>query len=411
MKIIKYNLFLLVFAMMFTTSCEDAIKEDVITEPNVIVEPEEPTEKPTGPDADSLLWQNRADAAYSSLLKIYWSEDLKRGYKNNEGNEDFNYWWQAHLLDAFVDYQTRKGTKDMTMVDKHLEALTAHHGADLINHFYDDMAWMSLSLIRAYKQSEDTKYLDIAKALWLDIQTGWNDNQGGGIAWKKDQLDYKNTPVNGPAAIIGYYLYQIEKKDEDLAFANKILKWLDDTLVDDEGNVADGINKDGDSKLSKDWQFTYNYGTYVGACVEAYKATEDETYITKAKLSADYAMKKLTKPATGILKSEGQGDGGLFKGIFLRYLKDLSSLEVLTKEEKETYTSFIKNNATSAWTKGRSDEVPFRFSTDWTKMTESTTDLSTQVSGVFLMDFTALIVKDEAIAKKAKEQENEESEE
>jgi predicted alpha-1,6-mannanase (GH76 family) len=335
------------------------------------------------------IWSQRADSAYSSLFQLYWSNDLNRGYKNELKEEDLNYWWQAHLLDALVDYQVRKGTKDMSLVDRHIQGVIKGNKGTILIDFYDDMEWMALALIRAYKHTNDLKYLNYAKELWTDIKTGWNSNHGGGIAWQKSQLDYKNTPANAPAAIIGYYLYQIQKNEADKQMADKIMQWLDSHLVSDSGRIADGMGREGGTKIDDAWQFTYNYGIYIGACLEAYKITKERKYLDKAILSANYAIKTLVQPSTNILKSEGQGDGGLFKGILFRYLYDLAMEKDLDTQLQNKYLDFIKANALSLWSKAKTSTYPFRFSSDWTKMEDKYTDLSTQLSAVIVLDLVS----------------------
>ncbi len=38
----------------------------------------------------------------------------------------------------------------------------------------------------------------------------------GGFAWKRTQLDYKNTPVNAPIIILALRLYQVEANERYL---------------------------------------------------------------------------------------------------------------------------------------------------------------------------------------------------
>jgi predicted alpha-1,6-mannanase (GH76 family) len=132
-----------------------------------------------------------------------------------------------------------------------------------------------LSTLRAYEATNDPDYLAAAGTLWTDIKTGVNDNQGGGIAWRKSQLDYKNTPANAPAIIFAARLYRLQKNEADLTLAKELYTWLKATLVDpSSGIVWDGINGNHDGQISKN-KFTYNQGTFIGAALELYNATGD----------------------------------------------------------------------------------------------------------------------------------------
>ena len=89
------------------------------------------------------------------------------------------------------------------------------------------------------------------------------------MAWKKDQLHYKNTPANAPAAIIAFRLYQRFGKKEDLEWGEKIFTWNRDQLMDPETCfVWDGMNREGDGKIDKEWKFTYCQGVMLGAALE-----------------------------------------------------------------------------------------------------------------------------------------------
>ena len=52
--------------------------------------------------------------------------------------------------------------------------------------------------------------------------------------------------------------------------------------------------------------------------MELYRITGERSYIGDAILAADYTLEHLTVEGD-ILQPEGTGDGGIFKGIFVRY--------------------------------------------------------------------------------------------
>jgi predicted alpha-1,6-mannanase (GH76 family) len=215
--------------------------------------------------------------------------------------------------------------------------------------------------------------MNAANILWTDIKTGKNDNQGGGIAWRKSQLDYKNTPANAPAIIFAARLYRLKKNAADLALAKELYTWLKGTLVDPSGIVWDGINGNHDGEISKN-KFTYNQGTFIGAALELYNVTGDAAYLADAVHTATATIKDLDISPGGLLKSEGQGDGGLFKGILVRYLTLLT----------------LKEDVAATFTKGIS-RPELMVSPDWKTKPSGTTDLTTQISGVTMMEAAALL--------------------
>ena len=58
------------------------------------------------------------------------------------------------------------------------------------------------------------------------FDTAWNDHMNGGFAWKRTQLDYKNTPVNAPIIILALRLYQVEANERYLTTSQQTLEWM-----------------------------------------------------------------------------------------------------------------------------------------------------------------------------------------
>jgi predicted alpha-1,6-mannanase (GH76 family) len=247
------------------------------------------------------------------------------------------------------------------------------------------MEWMAIGWLRAYMIDKDETYAETAKLLWEDIKTGWNDHVGGGIAWQKTQLDYKNTPANAPAAILAARLYQVFGKEEDLEWALKIYNWLKAVLVDPEtGFVWDGANRLSDGAIDKDWKFTYCQGVFIGAAVELYRITGDNSYLEDAIRTWNASIAEFTT----LLPAEGGGDAGLFKGIFVRYAGELA--EVM--DDGREVIEVLYSNASSLWNSA-SNRGEILFSKRWDESNEADIELSTQLSGVILLETAAALEK------------------
>ncbi|MFD0695869.1 glycoside hydrolase family 76 protein [Paenibacillus sp. GCM10027628] len=339
-------------------------------------------------------WGQRADLAQAGLMKQYWNEKLNLFDNlspcNDLCNEKFHYWWQAHGVDSLVDAYVRTGSIEYkSYLEKMHQGILDRNGGAFPNEFYDDMEWMALAWLRAYQATGDKTYKETAFLLWEDIKTGWNEEQGGGIAWRKPQLDYKNTPANAPAVILAARLYKQFGNADDLVWAKKIYAWQKANLVDpDTGFVWDGKNREGDGKIDKGWEFTYCQGVYIGAGVELYRATGENDYLADAVRTAQAAKNRLTSPTTGMLPSESNGDGGLFKGIFVRYLAELALEDPGQKESLD----LLFTNANSLWEYGRDGQRQM-FSKSWVSTPEPTEDLSVNLSGVMLLERMADLEK------------------
>ena len=349
-----------------------------------------------GGGADREVWAVRADEAGSELDLSFW--DDKRGMFNNASpcilqacTDPFNYWWQAHAADALLDrYERTKDGDVRKRVGELFDGIRDRNAGVWTNGYYDDMEWMALAWLRAYELLGDDKYKEAALELWADIRGGWNEEMGGGIAWRKEQLDYKNTPANAPAVILAARLYRNFSSQDDLEWALKIYDWQKHTLVDPEsGLVWDGINRTGDGAIDKDWKFTYGQGVFIGAAMELYEATDEEKYREDANKTADYVLDAMASPATGLLPNEGDGDGGLFKGVLVRYLTEWAVRE---PERGGQYGSLILTNAASLWDYGRTGEEA-RFGTSWAQPPETVVQLSSQLSGVMLIEQAAKLEK------------------
>lgn len=340
-------------------------------------------------------WTHMADSSFKSLNEMYWNADDALFYSTDKHDTSLNYWWQAHAIDARVDaYERTNDPAILNEIEAHLAGIEKRNDG-LINEYYDDMSWMGLALLRTYKNSSDEVYRESAVILWEDIQQGWNEHHGGGIAWNKNQPDYKNTPTSATASILGFRIYEVSEDEADLEFARKLIEWVDENLVDHAtGTVYDGIGRQGDDRIDKDWLFTYNHGVYIGACLEYYDATGDKKWFEKAIKAADYATSSLLMEGTGILQDEGQGDGGLFKGIFIRYLAQLATHPDIPEDKKEKYFDFVIENAKTLWAEGKSGDYPYRYNDNWTEAPAEGVDLSTQLSGHFLMEAAATLDKD-----------------
>ncbi|WP_277425550.1 glycoside hydrolase family 76 protein [Deinococcus psychrotolerans] len=302
-------------------------------------------------------------------------------------NAPYVYWWHAHTIDVLVDGLIRTNDPRYTQrIGEAFEGARTLNGGTLLHNWYDDMQWMALALLRAYEATGENRYLEGAQELWSDIQGGWNDHCGGGIAWKKDQLDYKNTPANAPAAILAARLYKVLGRAADLDWARRIYTWNKTHLVDiATGFVWDGMNRLGDGRLEDEWHFTYNQGAYLGAGLALFEATGEQTYLQDALRTADAALIRLIDAASGLLPYEGDGDGGLFKGIFVRYLALL--VQVVPRPD---LVAILQHNADVLWKAGRDLDTDL-MGLSWDERPQDRVSLSGQQSGLMLLEALATL--------------------
>jgi predicted alpha-1,6-mannanase (GH76 family) len=358
------------------------------------LEPEEDKATPgTGTSSYPFNWTAIADSSVTSLNDNFWNGAKYYNY-SSPADGQFHYWPQAHALDVLVDAFIRTSDNRYQMyMDEWFTGVKVKNGNTFINHYYDDMEWNALAMLRAYEATGDQKWLDASVELWVDIRGGWNEIMGGGIAWNKTLTGYKNTPANAPACILAARLYQETRTTAYLDWAKKIYDWQKSTLVDaGSGLVYDGINHDNDGKLQTDpgWSFAYNQGTFIGAAVELFNITKDQTHLQDAIRTADTFIVHPVMSPGGIMRSSDNGDGGLFNGIGVRYLTLLILHPDVSAATRENYVLYLKKNAETLWLKG-TERPKVVFNNDWTKLPGSTGYLTPQLSGCMLMEAMALL--------------------
>lgn len=336
------------------------------------------------------ILKEHCEKAQESLVKNFYSRE-EGTFVNHfplKETENWIYWWHAHTLDCVLDgYIRTKDEKYLTRFTEEYNGTFIKNGKTFLHNWYDDMEWMALAQLRIWDLTKNNIYKDQVLLLWEDIKTAWNDHMGGGMAWKKDQLDYKNTPANAPAAILAFRLYQRFHREDDFVWGEKILNWNIENLTDPEtGFVWDGINRLGDKKIDYDWKFTYNQGVMIGALVELYKINNSNKRIELAVKVAKASKKLLIH---GIIPYEGEDDCGLFKGILVRYLYDLIEVYPGLEEFKE----IILNNAQCVVEKGMNEKD--LIGGNWEIQETGCVDLAQHLSGIMLLETAAKLLSKE----------------
>ncbi len=331
-----------------------------------------------------------ADSMQAKTYSAYLSATGNYFVQNNTGNTTFNYWPNANMLDVLTDGYLR--TKSATYTQRMKTLLTGiktSNGGTYSNNFYDDMGWLGNASIRAYMVTNDADYLAAAQTIYTDIKIGVNNYAGGGVSWKKDQLTYKNIPSTANATILAARFYEVQNNASDLTLAKTLYSWMKTTLVDPStGLVWDGINRTGDNSIDKNYIFTYNQGAFIGAAVELYNSTKDQTYLADAVLTANNLVSDTRLVSAGLLKDEGQGDGGLFKGIAVRYLTVLIEQPDLDAASRARYETFLQTNAQYLYQVGIA-KPSYTVGSSWAQKPAGSVDLTTQLSGEMMMEAAA----------------------
>ncbi len=284
--------------------------------------------------------EDRAELLQSSLERYFgahgwllWRRPLRNWHPASlRDGKSLNYWWLAHAIEAKLDAYERTGSPArLEQAERIFRYVVRRNGRSLFNDYFDDMGWLGLAVLRLFDLSGSPAYLSAATSLWERIRSqGWNDTMGGGIAWRTQQLYYKNTPANGPFVILGARLHARTGSFEYLEWASRAFDWWERTLRRPDGFVEDGINRAQDGRVD-DWKFSYNQGLYMGACAELAAAAGGDPVSRASLLSRAFATELAGYDALardGVLVDGDGGDGGgdmaLFKGVWYRYAAQLA---------------------------------------------------------------------------------------
>ena len=303
-----------------------------------------------------------ADAAFNSLNKVYWDPGAKSFRKDEEGSKKADFWFAAQLWDTVMDQYDRTGSAEVKrQINEVYDGFIKQYPDWTTNKYNDDIMWWAIACTRAYKITNDERYLKKAKASFDFVHDNFLDDKfGGGLYWINERT-CKNSCINSPAVIAAVRLSVLLKDPTYLEKAKSLYAWQKKTLTDGNGKVFDNINHDKARQTTRIGRFslTYNQGTYIGAAVLLYQQTKDKTYLDDAIKTAQWTKDNLCITDQRILKSEGQGDGGAFKGIFVRYMKPL-----VYECGRTEFLPWMKANADAAWRNRRpADNI---MGHDWT---------------------------------------------
>lgn len=185
--------------------------------------------------------------------------------------------------------------------------------------YYDDNAWIVLAQVELYQLTHDRKYLARAIEIQRFVMTGEDQQLGGGLYWRENERQSKNTCSNAPGMVGALLLYQLTQDDQQLADAQRLYAWTCEKLQDPaDGLFWDALRLDG--KLDRR-KFTYNSAVMIRANALLYDITGDDKYRQEAVRIAQAAIKHWIDPESGAIR-----DAGHFAHMLLEALLDVGRL-------------------------------------------------------------------------------------
>ncbi|KAK5163714.1 uncharacterized protein LTR77_010387 [Saxophila tyrrhenica] len=272
-------------------------------------------------------------------------------------------WWQsASMIASLANFASLDRGNYFPMVNDIFETTLANAMSagiagsydTFFNDYYDDEGWWAMGWIRVYDLTGDAKYLDTARKIFTDMQTG-EDATCGGHWWSKKKdanVAIANEQYMAVAASLANRIPAQKSMYADIATGS--YDWfMGSGLINGDNTVTDHLNLATCEPEGNVW--SYNQGVIIGACLELNRLTSDGKYLDTASRIAHGAIDHLTGPK-GILTdfaSEAPMDitSAQFKGVFARNLRQLHSVA-----PDAAYVSFLQNNADTLWIQARQSD-------------------------------------------------------
>ncbi|WP_290048328.1 glycoside hydrolase family 76 protein [uncultured Muribaculum sp.] len=295
------------------------------------------------------------DAMLDGFLRQYY-HDAPVGHVLGGGG----WWGDAEMFETILDaFATTGDLRYKELFNELYLNFISRNGSDWSdNEYNDDITWMTLACLRAYKYFGTSAYLNIARDNFTRVYNRAHQPFGT-LIWKQSQ-DNKlgtNSCINCPATIAACYLGQLTGDKSWYTKALTIYAGQRKLLFNaNTGEVWDSRAWNSDGSMASDfnsWVSTYNQGTMLGAAVALYDYTKDDMFISDARKIYERSRDHLTNSDKIISVCQTiNGDLCGFKGILMRYVRAYAESQHL-----EEPMLWLEKNAWHAYQNGNSNGV------------------------------------------------------
>lgn len=218
----------------------------------------------------------------------------------------------------------------------------------------DDIGWFSLALIRGYRITGNSNFLNAAKyGFDMAFARGWDTQYNGGGIWEQQpdmtpagQTIDKEALSNNSLGKVATLIYMSTGDQSYLSKAEQIYDWVWHHIYNSTTGLVDaGIDRNNVVNTSAD---VYNQGTFVDYANYLYQITGNVNYYNDAKRSIDYVKNNMT--TNGIITNSA-GYLNTWADEFARGLGHF----VRDNRLWSTYYSWMVQNANAIWANRRTD--------------------------------------------------------
>jgi predicted alpha-1,6-mannanase (GH76 family) len=290
-----------------------------------------------------------------------------------------NWWNAANGTTVLVSYSKLSGSSEFRPVIANTFEHAPGKFPKFLNEYWDDEGWWALAWAGAYELTHESRYLDMADQIFVDMTKGWDDTCGGGIWWRKDKR-YKNAIANelflSVAARLADLTNDPKQKANYLDWAQREWKWFAGSgMINSDNLVNDGLDSACQNNHRTTW--TYNQGVILGGLSSLARQTGDAKILERAQSIATAAITRLVDK-DGILHDPCEparcgNDAVQFKGIFVR---NLATLNAAAPDDR--FRRFLQTNADRIWEAGGPDH---QFGVVWSAPSD-VKNAATQISAL-----------------------------
>lgn len=221
--------------------------------------------------------------------------------------------------------------------------------------FYDDNVWLGIDFTDIYLLTREAKYLQKAVLIWKFIESGTDDNLGGGIYWCEQKKGSKNTCSNAPGSVFALKLFEATKDSAYFTKGQRLYEWTKANLQDSTDYLYfDNISLSG--KIGKA-KFAYNSGQMMQSAALLYQLTGDKNYLVDAQNIAqachNYFFMDYTPEQGESFKLLKKGDIW-FTAVMLR-----GFIELYQADRNKTYLDSFNQSLDYAWEHARDEKGLF----------------------------------------------------
>ena len=267
------------------------------------------------------------------------------------------------------------------------------HTAPQSDRFYDDNIWLGIDFTDLYTQCPDEKkYLQKAQTIWKFIESGMDEQLGGGIYWCEQKKESKNTCSNAPASVFALKLFRATQDSSYLAQGKALYEWTQTHLQDTTDYLYfDNMALDGKIGYAK---FAYNSGQMMQAAALLHQITGQPKYLTDAqnlaKACYNYFFCEYTPEGGQPFRLLKKGDVW-FTAVMLR-----GFIELWKTDHNPEYLAAFHQSLDYAWNHARDEQG--LFNTDFSGKTQDSRKwLLTQAAMVEMYARLAGITQESAL--------------